>query len=119
MTATIDPTSGGTDESAFQPAQMLVDLPGNNGRSGSTTTDFPVQVQMPAGMTCSGSVAGVQNVCVVRLKNPAGAGPFGGSAVFTQDTGAASTVAAGNATAGGNSTATTAAKRDPRLAFRG
>lgn len=114
MTAAIDPTSGGTDEDAFQPAQMLVDVPGKvAGLSGTTTTDFPVQVQMPAGMTCSGSIAGVQNVCVVRLKNPALAGPFGGSAVFTQDNGAAS------AAAGGNTTATTAAKRDPRMAFRG
>lgn len=92
MTAAIDPTSGGTDEAAFQPAQMIADVPGAGigGLSPTTTTDFPIQVQMPAGMTCNGTVAGVNGVCVVRVKNGALAGPFGGSAVFTQDTGAAS-----------------------------
>lgn len=43
-----------------------------------------MQVQMPAGMTCDGTVAGVSNVCVVRVQNSAIAGPFGGSAAFTQ-----------------------------------
>ncbi len=98
MTAAVDPTSGGTDEAAFQPAQMIADVPGTiAGLSGTTTTDFPIQVQMPAGMTCSGTVAGQSGVCVVRVKNSALAGPFGGSAVFTQDTGA-------TAAAGGNAT---------------
>jgi hypothetical protein len=95
MIAAIDPTSGGTDESAFQPAQMIADVPGAiAGLSTTTTTDFPIKVQMPVGMTCSGTIAGQTGVCVVRVKNSALAGPFGGSAVFTQDTGAA-----GNATA--------------------
>lgn len=85
MIATIDPTSGGTSESAFRPAQMLVDVPaGIAGFSATTTTDFPIQVQMPAGMVCSGTVAGVQNVCIVRVRNSTPAGPFGGSAAFTQ-----------------------------------
>lgn len=39
---------------------------------------------MPAGMTCQGTVAGVKNVCIVRVANGALAGPFGGSAAFTQ-----------------------------------
>ena len=96
MTAAIDPTSGGTDETAFQPAQMIADVPGTiAGLSGTTTTDFPIKVQMPAGMTCSGTVAGVSGVCIVRVKNSTPAGPFGGSAAFTQE-GAG---AAGNATA--------------------
>jgi hypothetical protein len=110
MTASIDPTSGGTSESAFQPAQMIADVPGAGigGLSLVTTTDFPIQVQMPAGMTCNGTVAGVNNVCVVRVKNSALAGPFGGSAVFTQDTGAAS----------GNFTAAAAARRNIATTLR-
>jgi hypothetical protein len=98
MTAAVDPTSGGTDEAAFQPAEMIADVPGTvAGLSGTTTTDFPIKVQMPAGMTCSGTVAGVSGVCVIRVKNSALAGPFGGSAVFTQNTGTSAT--GGNATA--------------------
>jgi len=57
---------------------------GVQGISLATNTDFPLQVQMPAGMTCEGTVAGVNNVCVVRVRNGAAAGPFGGSAAFTQ-----------------------------------
>lgn len=39
---------------------------------------------MPQGMTCSGQVGGASNVCIVRMQNSALAGPFGGSAAFTQ-----------------------------------
>lgn len=39
---------------------------------------------MPQGMTCDASVGGANNVCVVRVRNGAAAGPFGGSAAFTQ-----------------------------------
>lgn len=90
LTAAIDPSSGGTDPTAFVNAKVTQDVPGIGigGLSGATTTDFPVKVQMPAGMTCTGTVAGVQNVCVVRMQNSALAGPFGGSAAFTQSTAA-------------------------------
>jgi hypothetical protein len=86
LTASIDPTSGGTDASAFQTATVTQNVPGLGigGLSGATTMDFPVAVQMPAGMTCSGSVGGATNVCIVKLQNSALAGPFGGSAAFTQ-----------------------------------
>lgn len=86
LTASIDPTSGGTDATAFQDAQVTTNVPGIGiaGLSGATTTDFPVVMQMPAGMTCSGTVSGVQNVCVAKLQNSALAGPFGGSVAFTQ-----------------------------------
>lgn len=65
---------------------MTQDVPGIGfgGLSLATTTDFPLKVQMPAGMTCDASVAGADNVCVVRVRNSAAAGPFGGSAAFTQ-----------------------------------
>ena len=87
LQAAVDPTSGGTSEAAFQPAQMVQDVPGTQlgSLSPTTTTDFPIKVQMPAGMKCTGTVAGVQNVCVMRVKNSALAGPFGGSVAFTQE----------------------------------
>jgi hypothetical protein len=43
-----------------------------------------MQIKMPAGMTCDATVAGTPNVCVARVRNGAGAGPFGGSVAFTQ-----------------------------------
>jgi len=90
LTADIDATSGGTDPAAFKSAQVTQNVPGIGigGLSGATTTDFPVNVQMPSGMTCQGSVGGAENVCIVRLQNSALAGPFGGSAAFTQSTAA-------------------------------
>tara|TARA_R110002003_G_scaffold235_4_gene16987 strand:+ start:23424 stop:24140 length:717 start_codon:yes stop_codon:yes gene_type:complete len=86
LTAQIDPTSGGTDPAAFQDATVMRNVPGIGigGLSAASTEDFPVKVQMPAGMTCQGTVGGATNVCVVRMQNSALAGPFGGSAAFTQ-----------------------------------
>jgi len=86
LEASIDGISGGTDESAFQTAKVTQDVPGFGfqGLSLATSRDFPLTVQMPEGMTCEGTVAGVQNVCIVRVRNGAAAGPFGGSAAFTQ-----------------------------------
>ena len=86
LEAAVDGTSGGTDADAFRNAEVTQDVPGLGvqGISLATNTDFPLQVQMPAGMTCEGTVAGVNNVCVVRVRNGAAAGPFGGSAAFTQ-----------------------------------
>lgn len=81
----VDGTSGGTSMAAFQDAQVTQDVPGLvAGFSAATTTDFPVKVQMPAGMTCDATVGGATNVCVVRVRNNTPAGPFGGSAAFTQ-----------------------------------
>jgi hypothetical protein len=86
LTASVDPTSGGTDPAAFQDAQVTTNVPGIGigGLSAASTMDFPLAIQMPAGMTCSGSVAGASNVCVAKVQNSALAGPFGGSVVFTQ-----------------------------------
>jgi len=89
--ADVDGTSGGTDPDAFQKAEVTQDVPGipiGGGLSLATNTDFPLTVQMPAGMTCDATVAGVNNVCIVRVRNNALAGPFGGSAAFTQSSAA-------------------------------
>lgn len=81
----VDGTSGGTDMAAFKEAQVTQDVPGLVlGLSAATTTNFPVKVQMPAGMTCDATVGDASNVCIVRVRNNTPAGPFGGSAAFTQ-----------------------------------
>lgn len=41
-------------------------------------TDHPLVASIPAGQNCTGSIAGEDNVCLVRCQNPARAGPFGG-----------------------------------------
>lgn len=86
FTADVDGTSGGTDEAAMQPATVTEDVPGLGvqGISLATSTEFEMKVQMPAGMTCDATVAGTPNVCVMRVRNGAAAGPFGGSVAFTQ-----------------------------------
>ncbi|KAM0347318.1 hypothetical protein ACHAPU_004837 [Fusarium lateritium] len=40
--------------------------------------DFPLIASIPADQSCTGTVAGEDNVCLVRCQNPARAGPFGG-----------------------------------------
>ncbi|KAI1383940.1 uncharacterized protein F4822DRAFT_433890 [Hypoxylon trugodes] len=51
-------------------------VPGVNGFSQAKTQDFVIRVNMPDNFTCTGSSAG--NVCTVRCRNNAQAGPFGG-----------------------------------------
>lgn len=85
LEAMVDGTSGGTDMAAFQEAQVTQDVPGLvAGISATTTSDFPVKVQMPAGTTCDATVGSATNVCVMRLRNNTPAGPFGGAVAFTQ-----------------------------------
>ncbi|KAJ4152760.1 hypothetical protein LMH87_009280 [Akanthomyces muscarius] len=86
LTAAIDGTSGGKDAAAFKSASMPLNMPGVgiSGLSVATNTDYPVTVRMPEGMTCEGEIAGVKNVCVVRIRNQAFAGPFGGAGAFVQ-----------------------------------
>ncbi|KAF3000847.1 hypothetical protein E8E13_007120 [Curvularia kusanoi] len=90
FTADVDGTSGGTDEAAMQKATVTKDVPGLGvqGISLATSTEFEMQVKMPAGMTCDATVGGASNVCVMRVRNGAAAGPFGGSVAFTQSTAA-------------------------------
>ncbi|KAK6331237.1 hypothetical protein TWF696_003297 [Orbilia brochopaga] len=84
LVAKIDAFSGGTNANAFVPAKMIKNVPGQGGNSQNTMTDFDIAVQMPEGMVCGATVAGVSGVCIVRVNNPAGAGPFGGAAAFIQ-----------------------------------
>ena len=40
--------------------------------------DYPMKFAVPAGTTCTGTVGGVENVCLVKIANSNKAGPFGG-----------------------------------------
>ncbi|GKT51517.1 uncharacterized protein ColSpa_11698 [Colletotrichum spaethianum] len=56
-----------------------VTVPGQNSRNrAGAMTDFPIKAEIPADQTCTGTVAGQANVCLVRCQNGARAGPFGG-----------------------------------------
>jgi hypothetical protein len=47
-------------------------------RATNINEDFPMAFSVPSGMTCSGSMGGQNNVCLVKIANSNGAGPFGG-----------------------------------------
>jgi len=116
-TAIVDPTATGAFSQGKE-ATVTTQVPGTKGniaapkqrrfiprmlvkmgimkRAANVNEDYPIAIQMPAGMTCTGTVAGQQNVCLVKIANPSGAGPFGG-VVAMQMAGAGA--ASGNATA--------------------
>ncbi|PAV22955.1 putative gEgh 16 [Pyrrhoderma noxium] len=83
-----------TDATGANFAAMTVttNVPGRNSRSNAKATDFALVAQMPAGATCTGGANG--DACLVRCRNAAAAGPFGGCVAVT-NTGSSS----GNATA--------------------
>jgi Egh16-like virulence factor len=64
-------------------------------RARNVNEDYPFSATIPAGTTCSGTVAGQSNVCLVKLVNPSGAGPFGG-VIAIQMAGAGAAAGAGN-----------------------
>ncbi|KAJ3124144.1 hypothetical protein HK098_001371 [Nowakowskiella sp. JEL0407] len=81
----VDPTGTGN---SFQAMTVTQNVPGRNGNNRKTQlTDHPVTAQLPAGVKCSGGPNG--NMCLVRCKNPALAGPFGSCMAFQQDGAAA------------------------------
>lgn len=63
----------------WQNIEVTTTPPGQNSRNRSgAQTDFPMVAAIPANQECTGSVAGQENVCLVRCENAARAGPFGG-----------------------------------------
>jgi hypothetical protein len=76
-TCMIDATGTGTQ---WTPIQVTQNIEGSaRGRNRETSaSDLPLTAAIPAGQTCTGTVAGQANVCMVRCQNPARAGPFGG-----------------------------------------
>ncbi|CAE6440161.1 unnamed protein product [Rhizoctonia solani] len=74
----------GDGGNTFQAAKVTKNVPGAFlGLSTATAEDFPLNVQMPAGMQCTGGPNG--DACVVRCRNATPAGPFGSCAAFTTD----------------------------------
>jgi len=89
------------DGSNFVDMQVTTQVAGKNSRSNAKAVDLPLKAAVPAGQTCGGNVAGVNNVCMVRCMNAARAGPFGGCVPVQMATGG-STNAASNTTAAAN-----------------
>ena len=134
VSAMIDSTGTGAFSNGVQ-ATVVQDVPGNKGnikangqvprslgywalrarglvkRAANVNQDFPIKVQVPAGTTCSGTAAGQQNVCFMKIANSNKAGPFGGVIAFqmagaTGST-AGSTTGSTNSSSGTGSTTTT------------
>ncbi|KAG8758950.1 hypothetical protein FRC11_002799 [Ceratobasidium sp. 423] len=83
----------------FQAAKVTKNVPGAFlGLSTATAKDFPLNVQMPAGMQCAGGPSG--NACVVCCRNATPAGPFGSCAVVTNAQPAGGAGAAAKSTTG-------------------
>lgn len=47
-------------------------------RAHNINADFPMAFTIPAGTTCSGTIEGQSNVCLVKIANENDNGPFGG-----------------------------------------
>ncbi|KAK1836628.1 hypothetical protein QBC39DRAFT_367428 [Podospora conica] len=63
----------------WTPIPVTTTPPGRNSRNRQgEASDFPLVASIPAGQNCTGTVAGQDNVCLVRCENDARAGPFGG-----------------------------------------
>jgi hypothetical protein len=105
-TCMIDTTGTGTNWQAIDVTQQV---PGNNGRSKAKATDIPLKAAIPADTACTGTVAGQQNVCMVRCQNPARAGPFGGCVPVQQAGANGTTAATGNTTTTATTNAAVAA----------
>ncbi|KAI1100829.1 hypothetical protein F4804DRAFT_32907 [Jackrogersella minutella] len=73
---TCDLVEAGNNGIITQNLTVENNVPGVNGLSQAKTQDFNILVNMPTNFTCTGSSAG--NVCTVRCRNTAQAGPFGG-----------------------------------------
>lgn len=63
-------------------------------RASNVNEDYPFAATIPAGTKCTGTVAGQENVCLVKIANPSGAGPFGGVVAIQQVAGGAAPAAA-------------------------
>ncbi|EFX00317.1 gas1-like protein [Grosmannia clavigera kw1407] len=89
-------------------------IPGTNGLSLAKEQDFNITVTMPSTLNCSGGSTG--NVCTVRCRNNAAAGPFGGCFAVQQTdaTAAAATTTSSSAKASktkGSSATSTGTKK--------
>jgi len=110
--------ASGTGTGGWKMMDVVTNVPGKNSRSKAKAQDFPLTAKIAADQTCTGSMAGMDNVCMVRCNNGANAGPFGGCVPIMMMAGATGAAAgntttpdaAGTAAAGANSTAMAAMK---------
>lgn len=68
-------------------------------RATNVNQDFPVAFNLPADAACTGTVNGIQNVCLVKMANRNAAGPFGGVIPIQITNGTAAVVPAAGAAA--------------------
>ncbi|KAK4192134.1 hypothetical protein QBC35DRAFT_241655 [Podospora australis] len=66
----------GSNSGIMRNVTVSNNIPGQNGLSQTRTTEFNITVTMPDDMRCVGASTG--NICTVRCRNAAQAGPFGG-----------------------------------------
>ncbi|ORX95201.1 hypothetical protein BCR34DRAFT_608017 [Clohesyomyces aquaticus] len=69
----------------FVKLQVANNVPGANGLSQAKEQDFTINVKMPADFNCFGASTG--DICTVRCRNNAVAGPFGGCFAVQQTDG--------------------------------
>lgn len=105
IACSIDTSGTGAD---FQAMTVTTNVPGTAGISTAADEDFPLVAQVPAGVTCAGSVAGHSKLCFVKCQNPVG--PFGGVVAVQQGAAAAGTAAAPAAAGAAVADAAVAAK---------
>lgn len=92
---------------SWEDITVTQNVPGRRGRNrDGQETDHPLVASIPQGQECTGTVAGQDNVCLVRCENPARAGPFGGVIPVQMVTGNASASANGNTNGNGNTNVT-------------
>lgn len=75
-TCDMDPTGNSLGATGQTPLTVTNNVPGANGFSQAKTQDFNMTVTMPDSFNCTGGSTG--NICTVRCRNNALAGPFGG-----------------------------------------
>ena len=78
-------------------------------RAANVNKDYPFKVMIPAGTTCTGTMGGQSNVCLLKVANNNAAGPFGGVVAFQIANAAGAGTAAAGAAAPAASSAGTAA----------
>ncbi|KAI8293943.1 hypothetical protein K4K59_005413 [Colletotrichum sp. SAR11_240] len=72
----LDPTGNSLGATGQTPLEVTNNVPGTNGFSQAKAQQFNITVTMPNDLKCTGASTG--NVCTIRCRNNAVAGPFGG-----------------------------------------
>lgn len=98
--------SSGTGTGGWTKMEVETNVPGKNSRSRAKAEEFPLTAKIAADQKCTGSVAGMSNVCMVRCNNSANAGPFGGCVPVTMPPPGAPSTGSTGSTAPQNGTAT-------------